>query len=413
MQTGMAQLFDDRDIALKGHYLAQKKIDFVVTGGVASIESPRFIRELRRYGAEVRVWMTPSAEKFVSPLVFEWASKQAVITELSGSAQHISSSDAVVVAPCTLNFLSKIALGIADTAAATLIQSAMGRLPIFIAPSMHSSLADVPAFQKHKKSLSMMPLVHFLEPESSESKLKMISIESAVAAVCHRLQAQTFSSVPKVVIALGPTRSAIDDVRYVSNHSTGALGLQIAEEFYRRGFDVTAIAGPIQIPAPAFLRTIPVKTNSEMRRAMSEAVRRGADVAIFCAAILDFEVTQSARGKLSSRSSYDVALKPSPKLIDSISSPRLFKVGFKLESGVSEKELLQRAQEAIQKQKVELLVANRLEDVSSSGHRALLLTKGSEAAVRLNSRQEIAQALAVHFESKLKSQLRRKSSRRA
>ena len=409
----MAQMFDDRDIALKGHYLAQKKIDFVVTGGVASVESARFIRELRRYGAEVRVWMTPSAEKFVSPLVFEWASKQVVITELSGSAQHISSSDAVVVAPCTLNFLSKVALGIADTAAATLIQSALGRLPLFIAPSMHSSLADVPAYQRQRKSLSMTPLVHFLEPESSESKLKMISVESAVAAVCHALQAQTFSSVPKMVIAFGPTRSAIDDVRYVSNHSTGALGLQIAEEFFRRGFDVTAIAGPIQLPVPSFLKTISVKTNSEMKKAMSDVVKRGADIAIFCAAILDFEVVKTIRGKLSSRSAFDIALKPSPKLIESINAPKLFKVGFKLEAGVSEKVLLQRAQEAIQKQKVELLVANRLEDVSSSAHRALLLAKGSAAAVRLNSRQEIAQALAVHFESKLKSHFRRKSSRRA
>lgn len=409
----MAQMFDDRDVELKGQHLSGKTFDFIITGGVAAIESPRFIRELRRYGADVRVWMTPSAENFVSALVFEWASKKPVTTELSGIAEHISHSDAVIVAPCTLNFLSKMALGIADTAAATLVQSAMGRMPVFIAPSMHSSLAESASYHRHRKTLATMENVFFLEPQTKESKMKMISIESAVAEICHQMSALKLQRKPKVVISMGPTRSAIDDVRYVSNHSTGALGVQMAEEFFRRGFDVTAVAGPIQVSVPAHLKTISVKTNQDMKRAMKSEVDRGAEIAIFAAAVLDFDVSKASQGKLSSKASLNLSLKPSAKLIDSIKSKGLKRVGFKLESGVTEKELLRRAQEALKAQDVELLVANRLEDVSSEAHRAYLLTKGSSAVLKLNSREQIAQAVAVFFESKFKGDFARKSSRRA
>ena len=409
----MAQLFDDRDVEVKGQFLQGKLIDFVVTGGVAGIESPRFVRELRRYGAEVQVWMTPSAEKFVSALVFEWASKKPVITDLSGSAQHISKSDAVIVAPCTLNFLSKMSLGIADTAAATLLQSAMGRLPVFVAPSMHITLAESAAYARHRKSLASQAKMYFLEPMFKEAKRKMTTIEVAVAEVCHELLALQRGAKPKVVVSMGPTRSAIDDVRFVSNHSTGALGVQIADEFFRRGFEVSAVAGPIQVPVPDYLRVVSVSANAEMKRAIASEVRRGAEIVVFAAAVLDFEVTKPARGKLSSKVSHDIHLKPSAKLIDSIDSKNLKRVGFKLEAGVSEKELLQRAKEALLSQDVELLVANRLEDVSKDSHKAFLLTRGSPAAVRLESRDEIAQSIAVYFESKLNGQFGRKSSRRA
>jgi phosphopantothenoylcysteine decarboxylase/phosphopantothenate--cysteine ligase len=409
----MAQIFDDRDVEIKGQYLAGKTLDFVITGGVAAIESPRFIRELRRFGAEVRVWMTPSAEKFVSPLVFEWASKRVVTTELSGIAEHISQSDAVVVAPCTLNFLSKMALGIADTAAATLIQSAMGRMPVFIAPSMHVTLSESRSYERHRKSLAQLTNVFFLEPHSQESKLKMISVESAVAVICHELSARHLTKKAKAVVSLGPTRSPIDDVRYISNHSTGALGLRIADEFFRRGFDVIAVVGPIQVSLPPYLHVVSVKTNQEMKRAMRAQVDRGADIAVFAAAVLDFDVAETSQGKLSSKKSVELRLKPSPKLIDSIRSKNLKRVGFKLESGVSEKELLRRAQDALKSQKVDLLVANRLEDVSAESHRAYLLTHGSSGVLKLSSREEIAQALAVFFESKFKGDLSRKSSRRA
>jgi phosphopantothenoylcysteine decarboxylase/phosphopantothenate--cysteine ligase len=407
----MAQMFDDRDVEIKGQHLSGKTLDFVITGGVAAIESPRFIRELRRFGAEVRVWMTPSSEKFVSPLVFEWASKCSVTTELSGIAEHISHSDAVIVAPCTLNFLSKMSLGIADTAAATLIQSAMGRMPVFIAPSMHVSLAETASYERHRKNLAQLKNVFFLEPQANESKLKMISIEAAVAVICHELSARHLSKKTTAVVSLGPTRSAIDDVRYISNHSTGALGLQIADEFFRRGFDVTAVVGPIQFALPSYLRCVSVRTNQEMKKAMKMEVDRGADIAVFAAAVLDFDVAKTSEGKLSSKNSLELKLKPSAKLIESIRSKNLKRVGFKLESGVSEKELIRRAQDALKSQGVELLVANRLEDVSPETHRAYLLSKGSAGVVKLNSREEIAQALAVFFESKFKSDLGRKAAR--
>src|SRR5947209_1037854 len=105
---------DDRDVEIKGDHLAGKSFDFVVSGGVASVEVPKIIRELRRYGANVRVIMSEGAHQFVTPLLFEWASKNAVVRALTGSAEHISNADAVLIAPATLDFISRVAHGLAD-----------------------------------------------------------------------------------------------------------------------------------------------------------------------------------------------------------------------------------------------------------------------------------------------------------
>jgi len=364
---------DDRDVELKGAHLEGLTIDFVVTGGIACIESPKIIRELRRYGANVRVFMSPSATAFVTPLTFEWASKNPVVTELSGSAEHITQSAAVVVAPATLDFLSKIALGFADSAAATLVQSALNRIPVFFAPAMHLSLQGNPAYQKNLSTLSAVDHVFFLEPNQHEGKAKIADRSEIVAKICHGLsrfrKKSRLVGVPTLITA-GPTRSYADDIRYLSNISTGALGLAIAEEFYKRGAEVQMICGPLQVAIPAYLRPTWVETLEQMEDCLHSQLKKfSPQIGIFSAAVLDFEVKKKLSGKTPSSQNWNLELQPTRKLIQSVQTQqKMIKVGFKLESLPSPEELKARVLQWVEENPCDILVANRLQDLPTESN---------------------------------------------
>lgn len=393
---------DDRDVIPKGVHLSGKQIDLIVTGGIAGIESPRLVRELRRYGAQVRVVMTKSATNFVSPLVFEWASKNPVVTDLTGSAEHITAADCIVIAPCSLDFFTKISLGLADSAAATLVQSALGRKPVLIAPSMHDSLAQNPIFIQNRKNLQKIPGIFMLDPQMAEGKAKMQPVEEMAERICHFAGAQSALRGRSIALSFGPTRSAIDDVRYISNFSSGALGSAIANEFFRRGADVHAVIGPVQMTLPNTFKSYPVTTNSEMKSRFQEIVKKQKPAAaIFCAAVLDFEVEKKIRGKTSSKNQLKFSLKASPKLIQQISGKGFLRVGFKLESGVEVGELWRRARESFKSNKCDLLVANRLEDLKTGAHEAYLFKNAKSDPVLMIGKEAIARELADAVEAML------------
>lgn len=385
----MQKILDDRDVNSKGTHLDGKTIDVVVSGGIACIETPKVIRELRRYGASVRVFMTPAVSEFVKPLVFEWASKNPVVTNLSGSAEHITHSDAILICPATLDFLSKIACGIADSAALTLVQSAFGRIPLFIAPSMHVSLEANPIYQENLKKIKSVSNVHILPPLEEEGKMKLISHEHMVAEMCHVLSSSVLSTL-SMTLLMGPTRSAIDDVRFVSNRSRGTLGAHIADELFRRGAALKIIHGPIETPLSSWAQPVVVETAEQMRAALHQDFdQRKTKVIIFAAAVLDYEVAEKISGKISSQNPIQVTLKPIMKLIQTLPSSVL-KVGFKLESHLTPDELKKRAIEWAQKNNCAIVVANRLEDISDQKHRALIWSKKFNDFLEAHTKQEIA-----------------------
>lgn len=381
---------DDRDVEPKGNHLSGMAIDFVVTGGIAAIEAPKWVRELRRYGAQVRVFMTVAATKFINPIVFEWASKNSVTTDLSGAAEHITPADAIVIAPATLDFISKISHGIADSASATLVQSALGRIPLVIAPAMHSSLAENPIYKENLEQLRQRENVKILRSDFSESKAKILAHEEAVAEICHFISRDALKS-QRVLISLGPTRSYADDMRFLSNRSTGALGLAIADELYRWGAEVQAVVGAVQVKVPSYLRPSFVETNDQMRSAFVNAVEGfKPTVGIFSAAVLDFEIENPSAGKVSSRDPWTLKLRTSSKLIQSQRWPdEMIKVGFKLESKISVDELKSRAKTWAKENRCQVLIANRLEDVSEN-HTAYLYVDRNSNFEEIHSKRGIA-----------------------
>lgn len=391
----------DTAVVESSRSLAGKKIDFVVSGGIAAIESPRFVRSLRRLGASVRVWMTKQASEFVSPLVFEWASDQEVIVHLTGSAEHIASSDAIVVSPCGLNTLSKLSLGIADSAALTLCQSALGRIPVVLQTAMHDSMDENSIYRKNKESFLQNPMIFEIPARKEEGKQKVIEPESSADFVSNCV----LSNQLNALVLMGPTRSYIDDVRFVSNHSTGRLGSEISNESFRQGFRVDVISGPTEVKPSDLLDVHRVETSTEMLDSAKHLQsNRQYQFIVFAAAVLDFEVGQKMTGKSSSKERLQVQLEPAEKIMKSLQCPSSVSVGFKLESGLSEEQLKERVLVWLKGSdyKLDFVVANLLTAAKSKLHRALLFDTESRQFDDIDSHQKIAQALVSKSLAKIK-----------
>lgn len=386
----MSRPIDDRDVELRGPQLKGLQIDFIVTGGIASVESAKVIRELRRYGADVRGVMTKAATEFIAPRVIEWATKKPVLTDLTGAAEHLTMADAVVVAPATLDFIQRIAMGLADSLPASLVQSMLGRRPLVLVPSMHESLWENPLLQESLERLRKVKNVFVIAPSSEEGKQKQASPEFLVAEISHRIAPSPLRG-RRVVITAGPTRSYVDDVRFLSNFSSGALGVQMAEDFYRLGAEVCLIHGPIGSLGLGRFDRVSIETASEMK---AELKKRSADVFVFAAAVLDFEVRKARLGKTSSREKISVELVPSKKIIDELKGKKGLIVGFKLESRVSERELQSRVLAWAKTKPCDIIISNRLEDVTANSHRAFLWSsKDPQRFIEATTKREISAAL--------------------
>jgi len=170
-----------------GDYLKHKDIALCVTGGIAAIETPKIARHLRRYGANVKAYMSQAAGKFIGETALEWATQQEVATKMSGLAEHICQEDLVLVAPCTMNTLNKIMSGAADNMVTTLVASALGMgKPVYLAPTAHESLYQNPFFQENLEKIAQHGEeynIHLIEPRFSEGKAKIPKIDTLVSTI--------------------------------------------------------------------------------------------------------------------------------------------------------------------------------------------------------------------------------------
>ncbi len=396
-------LIDDRDIVELGAHLKGQSIDIVVGGGIACVDAVKLIREFRRYGAEVRVIMTRAAQNFVQPLIFEWASKQPVLTQLSGSAEHLSGADAAVVFPATLDLIGRLSAGLADEAALTTLQSLLGRKPIILVPSMHEQLWQNPLFQERNQQLTKIKALHILEPVVDEGKRKSPPVDDIVQRSLHILANGPLKS-KNIIVTAGATLSPIDSVRFVSNRSSGATALSIASELYRRGAIPCVVKGVTSVEFPSRIDYLPVETVAEMKRLTLERVRALKPVAaIFAAAALDYSVSKPLKGKTSSRRKLSVTLIPSEKIIDAVQARGLIKVGFKLEAEGNQNELHQRVQQWNEKKFCDLVVANSLAMLRGAYRRAILVNAGGKLIATTLSNHELASQLCTWLETTLET----------
>jgi len=356
-------------IGTKGDQLNGKKIVLCMTGSVAAIKSPEIARELMRFGAEVFTVMTEMAQKIVHPYMMEWSTGNPVVTELTGETEHVTlggehpdRADLILVAPSTANTIGKAATAIDDTPVTTLLTTAIGAgIPIIIAPAMHASMYRHPIVMENVEKLRSIG-VEVLMPRFEEEKAKIPTTGEIVEAVISKLvELKDYEGV-RVLVTAGPTREYLDGFRFITNPSSGKMGVAVAREALRRGGEVTIVYGPGSAKPPLGAKVVPVETTTEMLDAVVDELEGSRyDLAVFSAAAADFGPEERDLVKTSSSlGSWRIDLVSRPKIIDRVKkvTPGIFLVGFKAEFGVSDEELIKKAQDRMESGGMDLIVAN-------------------------------------------------------
>lgn len=389
----------------KGKELKGRKVLLCVTGSVASIEVPSLARELMRHGAEVHAVMSEAAEKLVRPETLEWATGNPVVRRLTGATEHVrlagewkGRADLVLVAPCTANTISKVALGIDDTPVTTIASMALGGgIPLVVAPAAHEPMYRNPAVQANIRSLEQRG-VAFVGPVHLEGKAKMAAVEEIVEEAVKVFTEQDLRGL-RILVTGGPTVEFIDPVRVITNMSSGKMGLALAADAARRGAEVVYVYGG-ELEAPSRVDSVKVRTTEEMSAAVMKALGSSKfDAYISAAAPSDFAPVTRARKKIPTAGGrFELALKPTPKIVEVVRKkwPKIFMVAFKAETAGSDKELERTAQNFRKKLRAGLVIANNVSGGRGFGadeNSVLILGKGK--AIRVEGRPKVEVARRV------------------
>ncbi|ASJ07236.1 bifunctional phosphopantothenoylcysteine decarboxylase/phosphopantothenate--cysteine ligase CoaBC [Thermococcus pacificus] len=386
--------------ATKSRKLVGKKIVLAIPGSIAAVECVKLARELIRHGAEVHAVMSENAQKIIHPYAMEFATGNPVVTEITGFIEHVelageheNKADLVLVCPATANTIGKIANGIDDTPVTTVVTTAFAHTPIMIAPAMHSTMYDHPIVVENIEKLKKLG-VEFIEPRFEEGKAKVASIDEIVYRVIKKLHPKTLAG-KRVLVTAGATREYIDPIRYITNASSGKMGVALAEEAELRGAEVTLIKTRGSVSS--FVENqIEVETVEEMLAAIENELKaKKYDVVVLAAAVSDFRVKEKADVKIKSGKPLTLELEPTPKIIDRVKElqPDTFLVGFKAETGLSEEELIAAARKQIERAGSDLVVANTLSAFGSEENEVLLVTGDSVKRLPKMGKRELAERL--------------------
>ncbi|MFK7824945.1 MAG: phosphopantothenoylcysteine decarboxylase [Oligoflexales bacterium] len=383
--------------------LKGRKIDVLVSGSIGAVESVRFIRSLRRLGAEVYPILSDGARRFIGADALSWASGgKEVQARFSGRHSHLASRDAMIVAPSSANMFAKIANGVTDSPGCALVASYLGEgKPVVFLPNMHDSLYNSPSIAKNIEIVSSMAVV--LKPRTEEGKLKFPEPVVLADEVSHLLNRRWHKLLDShgVMVCMGSTRGYIDDIRYISNYSSGKLGSLISEELYRYGCLTYVVAGFCQVYPKVFTYLKPCETNSEMESECLQLLKHRAGAAVCAASILDFLPSEKVEGKIKSNQheSINFTMHRTHKIIEKLEPRRKVKVGFKLETYYSADEAHSYAQTYMSNYDLSLMVLNQLRDVSLDKHTALIYPRNRDGVgdpILLKSKEEVARFVASH-----------------
>jgi len=283
-------------IGTKTNELRDKKIILCITGSVAAIKSTEIARELMRRGADVYAVITKAAHQIIHPDMVEWATGNPVVTELTGQIEHVTyagehsqHADLILVAPSTANTIGKVASGIDDTPVTTTLTTGIGAgIPVIIAPAMHASMYKHQIVNENIKKLQNIG-IQVLLPRFEEGKAKIPGTTEIVQAVIDKLTLPQDLTGKHILITAGPTRAYLDAFRYITNPSSGKMGMALAQNALDRGAKVTLVYGPGTAIPPAQAKVIPIISTEEMLEAVQKTLKvEKIDAAILSAAAADY-----------------------------------------------------------------------------------------------------------------------------
>ena len=409
--------------------LAGKKIILGVTGSIAAYKSVYLLRRLVEEGADVTVVMTREAVRFVAPLTFHVLSRKPVCIEMFDSGQageiiHLylgRDADIVVVAPATANIIGKMANGIADDLLSTILIAR--RRPVIMAPAMDSEMYENRVVQKNISDLRQLD-VDFIGPvtgplaSGAEGPGRMSEPEDILAFIENRLKDGRDMDGYVVLVTAGPTREAIDPVRYISNRSSGKMGYAIAETAKRRGARVILISGPVSLTSPSGVECIKVTTAEEMFNSVMNRLGES-DVVVMAAAVSDFRPAEAVSSKIKKgniptflkggQGEITLGLVRTPDILEAISKKKgkQFIVGFAAET----EDLIENAKDKLKSKHLDMIVAN---DVSrrEAGFEedtnivTVIDRRGNMVEYPLMSKSAVADKILDHVVSHVRGEMR-------
>lgn len=305
--------------------LKDKTIVLGVCGGIAVYKCVELLRLLQKQGAKIRVIMTRSATEFVAPLTFQALSGEAVFTDLfdkggDASIRHIrwaEEADLVVVAPATANIIGKMAHGIADDALSTFMLAVQSK--IIVCPAMNTAMYESRAVQRNIDILENDGC-YIVEPGIGEMACgtsgagRFPEPRHIVDRIINAMTTKDLSG-KRVVVSAGPTREAIDPVRFISNHSSGKMGYALARIAERRGAHVTLVSGPVDLEPPLNVTLVNVTSAEQMKAAFLEEMKQ-ADIGVKVAAVADYRVKHQAEHKIKkTEDSLTIELEKNPDIL--------------------------------------------------------------------------------------------------
>ncbi len=379
--------------------LSGKLIVLAVTGSIAAVRTVDLARDLIRRGAAVHSVMSGAATEILHPHALEYASGNPVVTRITGRVEHVEfcgvggRADLLLIAPATANTIGKIAWGIDDTPVTTYATTALGSgVPVVVVPAMHEAMYRHPAVMRNMEALRSMGVV-VLDPRIEEEKAKIAESRTVVLEV-ERLLGPNDLAGRRVLVTGGATAERVDPIRILTNRASGKTGAEIALEARRRGAEVTLVhRGRLGLP----LKEVYVESAEDMLRAvLAELEGGGYDAIVAAAAVSDYTLDPSA-DKIKSGGELVLRLRPTSKIIAAVraSHPEIKMVGFKAETFLSDEELIFRARESMEKNRLDIVVGN---DVGRGGmgtedNRVLIISRSGRVAEVAGKKREIAEAV--------------------
>ncbi|WP_435805790.1 bifunctional phosphopantothenoylcysteine decarboxylase/phosphopantothenate--cysteine ligase CoaBC [Shewanella psychromarinicola] len=352
--------------------LTNKKVLLGIGGGIAAYKSADLIRRLKERGADVRVIMTQSAMAFITPLTIQALSGNPVASDLLDPAAeaamgHIELArwaEVVLIAPATANIIARINAGMANDLLTTTCLATSA--PVIVCPAMNQQMYQNIATQENMANLVRKGLIIWHPASGSQACGEVGPGRMQEPVVMAEQLVQFFG--PKtlqghqLLITAGPTREAIDPVRYISNHSSGKMGFALAQAAAEMGASVTLVSGPVNLATPVGVTRINVDSAQQMLNAVMEQVEQH-DIFIGCAAVADYRIADIAEQKIKkSTDKMQLALVRNPDILATVAehTHRPFTVGFAAETNNVE----QYARGKLQRKKLDMIAAN---DVSIQG----------------------------------------------
>jgi phosphopantothenoylcysteine decarboxylase/phosphopantothenate--cysteine ligase len=390
--------------------LKDKNILLCITGGIAAYKAAIITRLFIKEGAAVKIIMTPSAKKFITPLTLATLSKNPILVDFYNPENgdwnsHVDLglwADAMIIAPATANTMGKMAHAVADNLLVTSYLSA--RCPVFIAPAMDLDMYKHPANLKNMKTLASFGNL-FIEPESGElasgltGKGRMAEPETIVNFVKKYFESSQDFKGKKILITAGPTYEKIDPVRFIGNYSSGKMGFEIAEELAARGADVTLIAGPVDIElSNSKITRINIVQAIEM---LNECLKyfKNVDAAIMAAAVADYTPKIKATSKLKkSDKQLTLELEPTADIAKELGKQKKSNqklIGFALETDNE----LKNAIKKLEKKNLDFIVLNSLNEKGAgfkfdTNKITIITRKGDKIPFDLKSKKQVAKDIA-------------------